>query len=160
MEDFNEKIQKAINEELPKHLGEALQKRLSSLEKIEQDYHDLSDLYNNQSKENAALIKERDKLNKDLAERIELLTDIDKREKFVEETINKLKVNELEIRLQEAGKRGDEMKELIGLVFKSPVYRKTYDILGGTTHHGNDQFGNPIYSSPNDKHGSEETTVE
>jgi plasmid maintenance system antidote protein VapI len=150
MENIKEKIQKAIEENLPKQMGDVLQKRFSELEEIETKYKDLSDLYANQSKELIKLQKERDQLTIDLAERIELLKDIKKREDAVQSKEWKLELEITKIKLYEADKRATELQGIVQTVFKSPIYRKSYSISGTTEYSGTDPHtGNSIYT-PND----------
>ena len=160
MKELNEKLQKAIEESLPKQLGDALQKRLNDLEGIENKFKDISDLYNNQSKDLIKTKKERDDTIKDLAIKNEMLKDIRKRERDVVEREIKLEVNELKYKLVEADKRSEEMLVLVQTVFKSPVYRKSYNITGGVEVAGNDNYGNPTYNNVGDKNGDLTQTEE
>lgn len=153
MNELNEKLQKAIEESIPKELGEALQKRFSELEKIEQDYMDIKSLYNNQSKDLEKTKKERDGAIRDLTIKNDLLKSIKKREDDIFEREIKAEVNELKYKLEESDKRATELHGIVQTVFKSPVYRKSYNIVGGSQLAGNDQYGNPIYNNVGDKNG-------
>ena len=153
MKELNEKLQKAIEESLPKQLGDALQKRLNELEDIEDKFKNLSDLYNNQSKDLMKTKKERDDTIKELAIKNDLLKNIRKREREIVEREIKLEVNELKYKLEEADKRATELHGLVQTVFKSPVYRKSYNLIGGSQVAGNDQYGNPLYNTVGDKNG-------
>ena len=153
MKELNEKLQKAIEESLPKQLGDALQKRLNELEDIEDKFKNLSDLYNNQSKDLLETKKERDEAIKNLAIKNNLLEDIGKRELALAEREIKADVLELKYKLEEADKRATELHGLVQTVFKSPVYRKSYNLIGGSQVAGNDQYGNPLYNTVGDKNG-------
>ena len=161
MKELNEKLQKAIEESLPKQLGDALQKRLNELEDIEDKFKNLSDLYNNQSKDLMKTKKERDDTIKELAIKNDLLKNIRKREREIVEREIKLEVNELKYKLEEADKRATELHGLVQTVFKSPVYRKSYSLSASTQYAGNDsQSGQMIYSPDGGKFGDVTQTEE
>jgi len=161
MKELNEKLQKAIEESLPKQLGDALQKRFSELEDIEDKFENLNDLYENQSKDLMKTKKERDESIKDLAIKNNLLKDIGERERALAEREIKVEVTELKYKLEEADKRATELHGLVQTVFKSPVYRKSYSLSASTLYTGNDpQSGNSIYSPDGGKFGDVTETVE
>lgn len=161
MKEINDKIQKAIEENLPKQMGDVLQKRFAELEKIESDHNDLKQLYENQSNDVKALRKDLEKTGSDLAIKEEILKDISEREKAVTARENAAEVNELKYKLDESEKRAVEMHGLVQTVFKSPVYRKSYNLIGGMEATGNkDTYGNEIFHNPKDKTGDVTETVE
>lgn len=161
MKELNEKLQKAIEESLPKQLGDALQKRFAELEKVEVDYEDINQLYKNQSVDLKNTQKERDSAIKDLAMKNELLVDIDKREHTLAEREIKAEVNELKYKLDESEKRAVEIVGIVQTVFKSPVYRKSYSLSPSTQYAGSDpQTGNSIHTPDGGKFGDVTKTEE
>jgi t-SNARE complex subunit (syntaxin) len=119
MEDLNKQIEKIIEENLPKQMGEVLQKRIKELEKIELKYKDISDLYNNQSKVLSEVKKERDTIHKELIIKEEMLKDIAEREKSVQERELKLENAILKIHHSESEKRANQMIVLLGIAFSN-----------------------------------------
>ena len=159
MEEINKKIEKIIEENLPKQLGDTLSKRFTELQSIETKYNDINHLYENSSVEIVSLKKDLDNVNKQLIIKQELLKDISERENKVYRRELALENEILRVKLNESDLRANELHGLVQTVFKSPIYRKTYDIRGASKYAGNDNYNNPIYNN-DDKTGSIEKTIE
>lgn len=76
--------------------------------------------------------------------------DLERKEQDVKQREEKLTVELLKTQLQEAEKRADLSREYIGLVFKSPVYRKN---ITGITHgeYVNGYYCNTGFSPTNEE---------
>ena len=119
MSDLTADIREAIEKNLPKQVGDALQKQLHKLENMESA--------------NASLIKERDgaldsfaslqATIDDYQRQIQRHTEIGIRERDVQAREIRQELND--VRLEEAGRRADLAKEFLTLVFRSPVTRQS-----------------------------------
>jgi len=124
MNELNEQIKKIIEENLPKQLGETLQKRLNELEKVESDLKDLKILYDDNVKTIKNLQKELADVKGTLAIKENFIKENEDHYKKVSKRDQELEVEVLKIKLAESEKRSDEMKGLVSSVFHSPVYRE------------------------------------
>jgi len=117
---------KVIEANLPAQVGKTLQKRLEQADAWEEENKALKE-------ENEALKKENKEMDDkmiDVKGREEMVIgqanandfkskELDEREMKLNGTINELKVTEAE-------RRADQLMEVLGTVFKSPVYRRHY----------------------------------
>jgi hypothetical protein len=118
---LEDSIKEAIEANLPAATAQHLQKHLENAKDIEQKYKTLSEKYEYLQEANVKLVESVNKLKElknsfeDLIEREEKLR-IDN-----QELDNKI----LKIKLEESEKRQTDAINFVGMVFKSPVYRKT-----------------------------------
>ena len=112
--ELNEKILKAIDEELPAQLGSVLKERLSQVESLERELQQEKRSWNTQLQENLEL-QEKVSKHEDLDEREKAL---DKREADVIERERKMELNEFKV--EAADQRASDVKELASIVFRNP----------------------------------------
>lgn len=123
-----------ISKNLPEQVGSVLKKRLEEAEgdKKRIEHLEYSVKYNTDK----VLI-----LEKQLGEYKVLEVrqkELDSREKEISKRENNQKVWEAELKALEADKRAIELAGFVGMVFKSPVFRKT---VSGYQHVANGQYG-------------------
>lgn len=118
---MKKEIEDVIRQHLPQQVGETLRKRLDQAE------HD-ADVVNRQKHQ---LVKKDEEINA-LRERIEQLENQVKEEEQLEKDreevdgkIRDQKVFEAELKADAAEARANEMAGFVGMVFKSPVFRKS-----------------------------------
>jgi len=112
-------LKEVIEKNLPKQVGETLQKRLEELERVERDYKTKVEVEKN-------LRKEIDELNERLKSQEELQVwrvQLWDKESKLEERERNLEIELLKVKLEESNKRADTSKELVSLVFKNSTYK-------------------------------------
>lgn len=119
--EISQQITKAIEQQLPKEVGDVLQARLEKLDQLEK-----------QNEKYAKQIVQLQDKNTELHNKVRAHDDLDTRKNQVSDAEQALaekerdfKVKEMEIKLEESEKRANLSKEFVQLIFKSPVYRKT-----------------------------------
>jgi len=117
-------IQESIQKNLPAQVAgelktylERAQKNETELERVSKNYLELQKIYEEQKKSLQAYTAEVTEMNK-FAEKLEKL------EKILAEREFKLDMTVLKVKLEESEKRSQEAVNIVGLVFKSPVYRR------------------------------------
>ena len=158
-ENVNEKLDNALKEYLPVQLGETLQKRFKELEEKEKEL-------DNKTKELSKLSEKHGKLEQAYElKREELIScrkreeDILTREEEVSDREKRIDLQISEIKLNCAESRIEEIKDLVGQIFKPSVLKRTVSLSGETIIGGydKDQYGNatPKNIATGGKHGSE-----
>lgn len=137
-QELEKAIQTSINENLPAQVGETLQKLLAEgkknaelVEKIQKDYENSAKLINELQSEKA-------EMKKQLIAQENLYNREDQLKIDQQELDKKI----LEIKLEESEKRQADAVNFVGMVFKSPVYRKEIS---------KSEFNNVQYVSPDQK---------
>jgi septal ring factor EnvC (AmiA/AmiB activator) len=119
--EMYKEIQEAINKNIPQHVGEVLKKRLEQADKDAAKVKELNDLLTSRNADIAGLNKTIEEYKK-FDERNSKLVE---RENAVAEKERNQKVFEAEERAKAAEARANEMAGFVGMVFKSPVFRRT-----------------------------------
>ena len=121
-----EELRKVIEANLPSEVGKTLQNRLAEAEKLEvengklkKENSDLDDQNQALKSENAALKGKSDSVWAQGALNVTKDSELTTRENKLERTL-------AELRAAESEKRAEGLKEVLGIVFKSPVYRRSY----------------------------------
>src|SRR5690606_18961766 len=113
-------INKLIEAQLPKQVGEVLSKRLAAGEAAEKRVDELQEQI-------AVIQKELNDKNKQLAEihgRVKRWEDIIGKEKEIENRERDLTLKMLELKLEESEKRTALSKEFVGMIFRGPVMKE------------------------------------
>lgn len=118
MTDITTEIQDAIKRSLPQHVGEALKKELDALESLRKDYVTQERMYTKLQARNTEIELQIDKLIAEMRHH----TDLRVREAAVLKREQEQNFNDFQTKLY--GERHAEMLGLVGMVFKSPVYRE------------------------------------
>lgn len=123
MEALQKEITEAIEKQLPAQVGDLLKKRLVKAEEDEVKVAQLHELLNTKRE---AISNLEAKLSKyqELDAYKKLLDD---RENTISLKERNIKVFEAELKTVEAEKRVNEMFNLVGTVFRSPVFRSSYN---------------------------------
>ncbi len=126
MEKMQQDLLQAIEANLPAEVGRNLRKRLEQAEAWESENGTLK-------RDNKALKKENKEMDDkmiDMTGREKMVLDQananGKKEKELNIRENQFAKDSAEVRATEAEKRADQLKEVLGVVFKSPVYKRTY----------------------------------
>lgn len=150
---MTEEIKVIIEKNLPAQVGDVLKIRLKQADKDAEELKATVIAYNNARKEielHLAKIEEYRKLDERNAA-------LNKREEDVSERERNKKVWEAELKLSEAEKRISENVNFVGMVFRSPIYRKsTSEYYNHMDHYTNG--GSEKYKSS--QNSTEETTTE
>lgn len=130
MNTMEKDLQEAIKKNLPAHVGETLQAELERLKKIEEDYTTLKGTY----KYTSDLSYEKDKEISNLKSVLEGLkeqkenldakeAELWKKEKDLE--LREIRISNEIVKRESAEKNAENMKEVIGIVFKNPVVQRS-----------------------------------
>jgi hypothetical protein len=128
MNGLNEKINEHIEKNLPKKVGEVLQKRLKQADEFEakiEDYKNKIEKYENLSNVKDKRIKELEGLVSTEIHLKEIEDKLIQDRKELETRENEIELQIMSIKLQEADRRAGEIAGFVGMVFKSPIYRKS-----------------------------------
>ena len=118
---MTEEIKAIIEKSLPAQVGEILKQTLEKGKKDEAELKATVIAYDNARKE---IEKHLAKIN-DYKQFDERNSKLEARENAVSEKERNQKVFEAELKLAEAEKRTTDATNFVGMVFKSPIYRKT-----------------------------------
>lgn len=142
MEELKAQLNELIEKNLPKQLGETLQKRLAELEKKEQELITVKANYD-------TLISSFSRLEEDLRNRKtqeQILVEIQKKQEDLELRERNLKIELLNVKLEEANKRADVSERLVTYVFKNPTYKTVEQHFGNTpVMPAMDKYGSQVY---------------
>ena len=124
---MQDQLLQVIEKNLPSEVGKTLQKKLEQAgqdeESLRQAIIRIESLVQSNKKleeENKSLKDERDNIL--TVESLNIKTEKELQKKQIE-----LDKSMAELKSQEAEKRADQLKEVLGIVFKSPVYRRQYN---------------------------------
>lgn len=119
--DLSADIKAAIQKNLPAEVADSLRAYLAQAEKDKTEIEQLNSTVKGQGQLVADQRASIDSLTAKLAKH----ADLDGREKIVSEREHKIKVEIAELKMTEAEKRATELRNVLEIVFKSPVYRRT-----------------------------------
>lgn len=123
---MKEELLKVIEANLPAEVGKTLQIRLADAERLEKENERFKQDVSTLSDQNLALEKENERLKK-REEAVHSVASLNEaREKTLNDRENKLERTLAENRAEESEKRAEGLKEVLGIVFKSPVYKRSY----------------------------------
>jgi hypothetical protein len=111
-----------IAKNLPEQVGNVLKERLENAERDAKDLGSLRKDYGNLLTQ----LDEKDKKIKELSYLEDRLDYIKATEEAIKERKMEMALQISDIKLQEAEKRADELRNVLEIVFKSPVYRKSH----------------------------------
>ena len=117
---MKQEIQELIAKNLPAQVGEVLKKRLEDADKYEVLVKAQKEMLNDKDGEIKCLKAEIEKYMKFDTRNSEL----DQREREISKRENTMEVWEAKLKLAEAEKRISDNVNFVGMVFKSPVFRK------------------------------------
>jgi len=119
---MEQEIKDIIAKNLPEQVGNVLKERLEKAEKDAKDLEIMNVSYGNLMIE---LEGKKQKL-KELMSLESRINDIKNAEESIKERRMEMALQISDIKLQEAEKRADELRNVLEIVFKSPVYRKSH----------------------------------
>jgi seryl-tRNA synthetase len=119
---MEQEIKDIIAKNLPEQVGNVLKERLENAERDAKDLGSLRMDYGNL----LAQLDEKDKKIKELSYLEDRLDYIKATEEAIKERRMEMALQISDIKLQEAEKRADELRNVLEIVFKSPVYRKSH----------------------------------
>jgi hypothetical protein len=119
---MEQEIKDIIAKNLPEQVGNVLKERLENAERDAKDLGSLRMDYGNL----LAQLDEKDKKIKELSYLEDRLDYIKATEEAIKERKMEMALQISDIKLQEAEKRADELRNVLEIVFKSPVYRKSH----------------------------------
>ena len=158
-ENLNEKLDNVLKEYLPVQLGETLQKRFKELEEKEKELDNKTKELSELSKKHGQLEQAYELKRKELLSCRKREEDIITREEEVSNREKRIDLQISEIKLSCAESRVEEIKDLVGQIFKPSVLKRTVSLLGETVPNGydKDQYGNTFQkiTATGGKHGSE-----
>lgn len=131
---LEQEILEIISKNLPEQVGSVLKKRLEEAEADRKRVEDM-DYTVKYNRDKIATLEEQIKKY----EALEVWQkDLDIREKEISKRESNQKVWEAELRANEADRRANELAGFVGMVFKSPVFRKT---VSGYQYVASGQYG-------------------
>jgi len=119
---MEQEIKDIIAKNLPEQVGNVLKERLEKAERDAKNLEIMNVSYGN-------LMIELEGKKQKLQQLMSLesrISDIKNAEEAIKERRMEMALQISEIKLQEAEKRADELRNVLEIVFKSPVYRKTH----------------------------------
>jgi len=131
-------IEAAIKNSLPQQVGEKLREELEALEKARETILKQEDIIHT-TKQDRDQWKQWSEADK---RKLKKHDNITTREDRVSLRERDMKVFEAELKAEAATARADELSLVIMQVFKSPVYRKNINTIGGTVGNYNNNTGN------------------
>lgn len=147
---MEQEIKDIIAKNLPEQVGNVLKERLEKAEKDAKDLEIMNVSYGNLMIE---LEGKKQKL-KELMSLESRINDIKNAEESIKERRMEMALQISDIKLQEAEKRADELRNVLEIVFKSPVYRKSHLT---NVHYGYENGqSQPKFSSPTETIQTEE----
>lgn len=149
-------IEEIIKKNLPAQVGEVLKTRL---EQAERDTNTVKRQLE-QIISKTATIVELEKTIADYKQFDERNSKLEVREKAVAEKERNYKVFEAELKLNEAEKRTNDAVNFVGMVFKSPVFRKTVSEYNGGIQNWNSQLGRNEFVPNGSKNKTEEKSID
>lgn len=118
---MTDEINEIIKKNLPAQVGELLKQRL---DQAESDAKELI-RYKQADTDKAKIIRELEETIKEYKKQDDRNSKLELREKEVEQAERNRKVFEAELKLAEAEKRLADNTNFVGMVFKSPIFRKS-----------------------------------
>ena len=147
---MEQEIKDIIAKNLPEQVGNVLKERLENAERDAKDLGSLRMDYGNL----LAQLDEKDKKIKELSYLEDRLDYIKATEEAIKERRMEMALQISDIKLQEAEKRADELRNVLEIVFKSPVYRKSHLT---NVHYGYENGqSQPKFASPSETIQTEE----
>jgi DNA repair ATPase RecN len=147
---MEQEIKDIIAKNLPEQVGNVLKERLENAERDAKDLGSLRKDYGNLLTE----LEEKDKKIQGLSHLESRLDYIKATEESIKERKMETAIQISEIKLQEAEKRADELRSVLEIVFKSPVYRKSHST---NVHYGYENGqSQPKFASPSETIETEE----
>ena len=147
---MEQEIKDIIAKNLPEQFGNVLKERLEKAEKDAKDLEIMNVSYGNLMIE---LEGKKQKL-KELMSLESRINDIKNAEESIKERRMEMSLQISEIKLQEAEKRAGELRNVLEIVFKSPVYRKSHLT---NVHYGYENGqSQPKFASPSETIQTEE----
>jgi len=119
-----EEINKIIEKNLPQEVGKVLQERLTVAESESLELKDLKENFKAQTKNYGECLERLENLRGKESEITAREKNVVTQEKELSKRENELAKTLAELKAAEAEKRAEGIKEIVGLVFKSPVYRR------------------------------------
>lgn len=123
---MQQELLQVIEKNLPSEVGKTLQKRLALCDDLEIQVANWKTEFEKLKTATAEVTEKYNILKGREVSIIDQANANDKKEKELQQKEIKLDKSNAELKAAESEKRADQLKEVLGIVFRSPIYKRTY----------------------------------